>query len=323
MKFMVRSLAVVAAAALGMAITAWADSPQTKPALPSGYVYILGVGSETYEEFFKVAELTSDQQEKVRVIEDSRQKACKDKESARTAALAAMRKAYADNGSVAIEKTTQQYIEASKAVGKYAVKAQADILAALTPRQKTKWQEYMTLKLVKSGYHDVAFTDPQWEKIMDAFDKLAKDSTLNPQQVYQKLLVRINDILTMEQKAKRLLATRYAQMAKICQFTDEQVKKIVQIEDERAKAFAELRANSTDNYALTLKAQQEATDTGDSEAMGEIVKHNTELTKAPSDLNRKYDDQVQALLTDKQKAAWMNANKDSDANKPATKENHP
>jgi Spy/CpxP family protein refolding chaperone len=319
---MVRSLAVAAAAVLGMAITAWAGNPQTNPALPSGYVYILGVGSETYEELFKVAELTSDQQEKVRVIESGRQKASKDKQAARTAARAAMRKAYADNDSETIEKTTQQYIEASKAVGKYTVKAQADILAALTPQQKTKWQEYMTLKLVKASYHDVAFTDPQWDKIMDAFDKLVKDSTLNPQQVYQKLLVRINDILTMEQKAKRLMAAQYARMSNVCQFTDEQVKKIVQIEDERAKAFADLRGNGTDNYALTLKVQQEATDAGDSEAMGEIVRHNTELTNAPSDLNRNYDDQVQALLTDKQKAAWKDANHNGGVNTRATRANH-
>lgn len=322
MKSMVRSLAIAAAAVSGMAITASAGNPQTKPALPSGYFYILGVGSETYEEFFKIAELAPDQQEKVRVIESGRQKACKDKEAARDAAHAARLKAYADKDSDAIDKATQQYIEASKVVGKYTLKGQADILAALTPQQKTKWQEYMTLKLVKSSCHDVAFTDQQWEKIMDAFDQLAKDSTLNPQQVYQKLLVRINDILTTEQKAKRLMAIRYARMSKACQFTEEQVKKIVQIEDGRAKAFAELRANSTDIYPLTLKAQQEATAAGDSEAMSEIMRHNTELTQAPSDLNRKYDDQVQALLTDKQKAAWTDANRDGGANTPASRTNH-
>jgi flagellar biosynthesis/type III secretory pathway protein FliH len=104
---------------------------------------------------------------------------------------------------------------------------------------------------------------------------------------------------------KRLLATRYALMNPSVKFTDEQVRKMVKIEDERAKETADLQAKNAARQAELQQAAQDAYKSGDKDALAAVQAGYLDMNKTYTDMNNKYDDQVQALLTDTQKAAWQ------------------
>jgi Spy/CpxP family protein refolding chaperone len=136
---------------------------------------------------------------------------------------------------------------------------------------------------------------------MDAYEKLAKDSSAKPWKILNKLRTRIEEILTPAQKARMLLTTRYGAMNKVCNFTEEQIKMLVQIEEDRNKE----QDNFGTKSAEIQKALQDANQSGDSDAIANLQKQSAELSNTYRELNKNYDDKAQNVLTDKQKAAWQ------------------
>jgi Spy/CpxP family protein refolding chaperone len=278
-------LATVVAAMTGWMLPAvMGQSPTSKPAALMGDVNITGVGSGTYEELIKVCEFTPEQQKKILDIAALRAKVAKDVEEAVKAA-----------------KDRSSRNKASRPLYEVIAKSQGELDKTLTVEQKAKWQQYVILRTVKQTYSSAKLSDEQWNKIMDAYEKLAKDSSAKPCKIMNKLRAMIDAMLTPAQKAKMLLTTRYGQMSKVCKFTDEQIKRLVQIEDDRNKAQDNFGAKS----AEIQKALQDANQSGDSDAIAKLRKQSAEISNTYRELNKKYDDEAQNVLTDQQKAAWQ------------------
>jgi Spy/CpxP family protein refolding chaperone len=313
MRSKVKETTLTVAAIVAMAWTlpaAYGQPAATQPVLPSGFMSLPGGGWGSYEEFFKVCELDKDQLKKVSDIELKRRADFQNSEKAFQKAQKASTKAQADNDANALAETQANGIKASVAMITNFHTAQGDILAVLTPRQKASWREYVTLKDVKAHYGGIQFTDPQWDKIMDACEKLAKDSTLKLGEIYAK----VNAILTPEQKAKWLFANaRYAEMEKVCHFTPEQIDKLVPIEGERCKTEAELRGQKE----LIFKAEREAMAAGDRNIVT-VQPMWQDWNKRNSEADEQVEQKIQSLLTDKQKAAWKNASVNKGAGKPTS-----
>ena len=279
------TLTVIAMAAAWIVPQAIGQSPSSKPAAPpSGEVNIKDVGSGTYEELFKVCDFTPEQQKKILDIEAPRAKVAKDVEEAVKAA-----------------KDRHSRNKAGRPLYEATAKAMAELDKTLTVEQKAKWKEYVILRDVKQTYSSAKLSDEQWNKIMDAYEKLAKDSSAKPWKIMIKLQARIEEMLTPAQKAKMLLTMRYGAMNKVCNFTDEQIKMLVQIEEDRNKE----QDNVGDKIAKIQKALKDANQSGDSDAIANLQKQSAEIGNTFRDLTKKYDDKAQNVLTDKQKAAWQ------------------
>ena len=291
------TLTVIAIAAVWIVPQAIGQSLTRKPAAPSGMgqsptsqpaapldVNITGVGSGTYEELFKVCEFAPEQQKKILDIEDRRAKVATDVEEAVKAA-----------------KDRSSRNKAGKPLYEAIAKSQGELDKTLTVEQKAKWQEYVILRTLKQTYSCAKLSDEQWNKVMDAYEKLAKDSSAKPWKIMNKLRARIGEMLTPEQKAKMLLTTRYGQMNKVCKFTEEQIKRLVRIEEDRNKEQDNFGAKSEE----IQKALKDANQSGDSDAIANLRKQSTEISNTYRELNKKYDDEAQNVLTDQQKAAWQ------------------
>jgi hypothetical protein len=307
---MLIAAAIVAAAVLP---AAYGQSATTKLALPTGVVGMPdGGGWGTYEELFKVCEPDKDQLKKFADIEARRKADTQDKQKALQKAQQAFTKEWwAPKDAAAAKAATEaqaQYTDLFNALNQINGKALADTLAVLTVEQKAKWQEYVALKAVKARYANVTFTDPQWDKIIEACEKLLKDSSLRRGRLIGELYAKVNAILTPEQKAKRLLATgRYAEMDKVCHFTPEQIDKLVAIEGDRYKAVADLQARLYPQKMLVFQAEREAMAAGGNEALSAVQPMWQEMNKHYSELDTQFEDKVQTVMTDQQKAAWAGA----------------
>lgn len=289
-----------------------APSPATKPALalPTGFFSMPGGGWGTYEDLFKVCELDKSQLSKIVEIEAQRKAAVKDKDKALAAAQQAFISAWGSKDKDAIAKTQTTYTELWKVVNDAAAKTQAQTLAVLTPQQKAKWMEYVALKAVKTMYYaDVKFTDKQWDTIMELYEKMSKDSSVPPEQLIYKFNMKINDVLTPQQKAKRIMATRYAMMDKAAHFTPEQIDKLVKIEDERNKATDDVQDKINARLAPSQKAYADAMASGNPDAIAAAQAQWADLYKPLTDLNAQLEEKVQAIMTDKQKTAWKEETK--------------
>jgi Spy/CpxP family protein refolding chaperone len=305
MKATFRQLAILTAATALIWQAAMADTPSTtKPAAPSGFISIPGVGMGTYEEFFKVCEVRPDQRKKITEIEAVRQEAAKEKQAVYKAAQEAIQKAYQNKDNAAWGKASVELRDAGTAVGEYLKKAQVEIMAVLTKEQKAKWQEYTTLKSIKFWFADVNLSDEQWNKIMEAYERLAKDATLHPEEIMFKLNEKVAAILTLDQKADRSFRMRFGQMSKVCKFTDEQLKKIHEIEKARVKETDQWQNDNADKIAKLQKSMQDPAIAHDQDALAEIQQQWMDMYKPLNEINKRFDDKVLALLTDKQKAAW-------------------
>jgi Spy/CpxP family protein refolding chaperone len=289
-----------------------APSPATKSALalPTGFFSMTGGGWGTYEDLFKVCELDKSQLSKVADIEAQRKAAVKDKDKALTTAQQAFISAWVSKDKDAIAKTQTVYSELWKVVNDAAAKTQAQTLAVLTPQQKAKWMEYVALKSVKTMYYaDVKFTDKQWDTIMELYEKMAKDSSVPSDQLIYKFNMKINDILTPEQKAKRIMATRYAMMDKTVHFTPEQIAKLVKIEDDRNKATVEIQDKINARLAQSQKTFADAQASGSPDALAAAQAQWADIYKPLTDLNTQLDGEVQTVMTEKQKTAWADQTK--------------
>lgn len=289
---------------------AYGQSASTQPVLPTGFMFLPGGGWGSYEEFFKVCELDKDQLKKASDIEVNRRANLQSVEKAAKEAVQAYEKAKTDKDAAGMEAAQIDIVKASVGRTEGHWKAQAETLAVLAPQQKTRWRQYVALKDIKARYAAIKLTDEQWDKVMDAAEKVAKDSTLRIGDLYEK----VNALLTSEQKAKWLFSnSRYAEMDKVCHFTPEQIDKLVPIEGERCKMAAELRAQQE----LLFKAEREAMAAGDRNIVS-VQPMWQEWHKRDGDADEKVDRGIQGLLTDKQKAAWKDATAGKNAGKPSS-----
>jgi Spy/CpxP family protein refolding chaperone len=291
---------------------AMAQSHQTQPASQGANVQLQCLGG-TMEDLVSVCNVSAEQQKKIQDIEAARVKFTTETTPLLQAAGQNVMKAYAGKDPDAITKAQKE----SKGIyTKYTDqynKARKDTLAVLTPNQKTKWLEYTTLKGIKSWLSNSGYklSDAQWDKVLDAYEKLANSST-PPDQIWMKLWNKLMaEIITPRQKAERSAAWRFGGMEKVCHFTDPQTQKILTIEEARAKAHDELEKQTHDDFAEMQKGWMEIYQSGDQNALAQVQKQYAEYNKPFVDLNKQYDDKVQALLTDKQKAAWQEQLKNS------------
>jgi Spy/CpxP family protein refolding chaperone len=258
-----------------------------------GYWNITEAGYGTCEDLAKACDLTADQKKQILDIEAAKTKVMNDNDAVaatkgyRDEFYKAMASGDKDVRAKAIAKydaareTIQEtFAKAQAKIDEANTKAQAQIDKVLTSGQKAKWKEYNILKDVKQLQQGFKFNDEQWNKIMDTYEKLAKNPAIKFSELVMKLAAKIDAILTPEQKAKKLLATKYAMMNQTVHFTDEQLTKLVKIEDERDKETAELRAKND-------------------------APQNEQDGTTYNGLNKKYDDKVQAILTDPQTTAWQ------------------
>lgn len=278
---------------------AYGQAAATQPVLPSGFMSLPGGGWGSYEEFFKVCELDKDQLKKVAAIETNRRADLQNVEKAIKEAGQAYEKAKADKDAAGMEAAQTDIVKASVGMTEGHWKALAETLAVLTPEQKARWRQYVALKDIKALYAAIKLTDEQWDKVIDAAGKIAKDSTLRIGDLYEK----VNALLTPEQKAKWLFShSRYAEMDKVCHFTPEQIGKLTAIESERCKTAAELRAQQE----LLFKAEREAMSAGDRNIVS-VQPMWKEWHSRNSDAEAQCDKKISEALTNQQKTDWKKA----------------
>ena len=289
---------------------AYGQSAATQPALPTGFMSLPGGGWGSYEDFFKVCELDKDQLKKASDIAARRNRDVQNATKAFQKAKEAYDKAAANKDAALMEAAQAQITQASLGINEGFRKAETDTLAVLTPEQKARWRQYVALKEIKARYAAIKLTDEQWDNVVDAAQKLSKDSTLRIGDLYEK----VNALLAPDQKAKWIFAAaRYAEMDKVCHFTPEQIDKLAAIEGKRCKTTAELRAQQE----LLFKAEREAMAAGDRNIVS-VQPMWQEWHKRDSEADEKMDQKIRGLLTDKQKTAWKDAGGDKGAGKPAS-----
>lgn len=307
-----------ATAALAVATLAFltppanAQTPSTHPAPQPVKVTLQCLGG-TMEDLVSVCGVSADQQKKIQDIEAARVKCTTEMTSLMQAAWQTMQKANANKEADAIVKAQKEYSDLSAKYAQQYNKSRKDTQAVLTPTQKTKWQEYTTLKGIKTWLSNSGYklSDAQWDKILDAYEKLA-NSNISPDQVWMNLYNKVNtEILTARQKAERSAAWRFGAMEKVCHFTDQQTEKILKLEEDRTKAYDELQKQTKDDFAEMQKGWMEIYQSGDQNAIAQVQKQYAEYNKPFVELNKQYDDKVHALLTDKQKTAWQEQLKNS------------
>jgi Spy/CpxP family protein refolding chaperone len=276
----------------------------TQPTMPANYIIRgAGMGDGTYEEFVKATDLTLEQQRKFVKIEQQRAQQAKDKEKALQTARDAMMKAYGTGDHDTICKAMGEFGTTNFAVYETQTKAQDEMFALLTPQQKAKWQEFMVLRNVKFSFYGTQFDDKQWDKIIAAYEKLAKDSSAQPMQLRARLVALAATVLTPEQKMARVKA-RYAGMDKVCHFTDEQLQKLLKIDDGRAKAWSDLQDQVLPKSLQLAKAMTDAQASGDHAAVAALQEQSADLYKPYGEYEKQFQDKVQGVLTDQQKKAW-------------------
>ena len=301
-----RNVMLTAAVLAAWALPFYGQSSATQPAMPPNYIIRApGLGEGTYEDFLKATDLTLEQQRKFVKIESQRAQENKDKEKALADAQAAMMKAYGAGDRDAICKAMGPFGTANFAVYETKTKAQDEMFALLTPEQKAKWQEYMVLRDVKYSFYGLnpKFDGKQLDQIIAAYEKLAKDTSAQPMQLRARLIAQAETFLTPEQKTARVKA-RYAQMDKICHFTDDQWKKLLAIDEGKAKAWSDLQDQVLPKSLQLVKAMTDAQASGDHAAVAALQEQSAELYKPYNTFEKQYQDKVQAILTDKQKTAW-------------------
>ena len=250
------------------------------------------------------ASLTPDQVQKIKDIQARSAKAAADAQETVKKAMDELNKTLASKDQAVRDAALKKYSAALKPTWDAYTKGQTEVAAVLTHDQADKWKEYAVLKSIKQWYAGVKFTEDQWDKVMDTYEKLAKDPNLAFWDLSMKLKTKVDELLTPPQKAQRLLAGRYHDMNAACHFTDDQMLKIVKVEDQRAQAVADLQQkNSTTLNELTAAAQA-AYASNDKDVLATVQKGYADMNKGYTDLNAKLDDQVQSLLTDTQKQAW-------------------
>lgn len=249
--------------------------------------------AKTLDAMAKVCELTAEQRRKILASYKTRD--------------AEVKKINAAIAEIVAEDVEQQYNQLLDKWSGIESKLQNDIQALLTPKQKTQWAEYDTLKNeIEVQFKGLSLTNTQWDRIMDAYERLAKNSSMAPEDIGQKLATEIQTkILTQDQKIK--YSANISLMATVCQLTSEQLAGICRLEDERANVIQDFYDKNISQRRQRNQLQndmQEALKSGDENAAMAIAREMDELDAPHDKIVLIYDDKVQGVLTDPQKSKW-------------------
>jgi hypothetical protein len=283
------------------------------PAIPDGWVS-LDIGRGTYKEFFAACEFSPEQQKKILNFVATHNALVNEFNKTIIPVALKINKADAAKDEKTRSEAMQEDMRICREYGPKMQKSEAamndGIQAVMSNQQKVRWRTYCVLRGIKSEYSPANLTDKQWDQVMDACEPLAKDFSTPLSQVEAKLKAKMVDILTVQQKAKFWLAKAlYADMAKVCNLTEEQIQKIVKIEDDHWRQLPAYLEKGEAEIAQLKQASERAMTSGDQEAAVGFthqwafkwdILHNT--YRLPS---QNYScEEVQAVLTEKQKAAW-------------------
>jgi hypothetical protein len=311
-----RTWRTVTAAAMAACLCAAILPGQTatsSPAIPDGWVS-LDIGRGTYKEFFAACELSPEQQKKILNLVAANNDLVKEFNQAILPVALRINKAAAAKDETTRSEAMQENMRICREYGPKMQKSESamndGILAVMSNQQKVRWRTYCVLRGIKLEYSPANLTDKQWDQVMDACEPLAKDFSTPQVQVEAKLKAKMVDVLTVQQKAKFWLAKApYADMAKVCNLTEEQIQKIVKIEDNHWRQLPAYLEKGETEIAQLKQASDRATSSGDQEtavglnrqwALKWDILHNTYRLPSPN-----YScEEVLAVLTEKQKAAW-------------------
>jgi hypothetical protein len=283
------------------------------PAIPDGWVS-LDIGRGTYKEFFAACEFNPEQQKKILNLVAAHNDLVKEFNQAILPVALRINKADAAKDKETRAQAMQEDMRICREYGPKMQKSESTmndgILAVMTNQQKVRWRTYCILRGIKSEYSSANLADKQWDQVMDACEPLAKDFSTPLFQIEAKLKAKMVDILTPQQKSRFWLAKAlYADMAKVCNLTEEQIQKIVKIEDDHWRHLPAFLEKGETEIVQLKQASDRAMSNGDQEtafgftrqwALKWDILHNT--YRLPS---QNYScEEVQAVLTEKQKAAW-------------------
>lgn len=283
------------------------------PAIPDGWVS-LDFGSGSYKEFFAACEFSQEQQKTILTLMTAHNSLVNKYDQVRIPVVEKLNKARAANDKNLESKAQQELTEIGKKhwpkIHESESKMNAGILAAMTNKQKVRWRTYCILKGIKREYSPANLTDKQWDKVMDACEPLAREFSASPFLITAKLKAKMVDILTMQQKIKFWFAKQpYVDMAKVCNLTDEQIQRIVKIEDAHSRQLPDFLEKSETEIAQLKQAVDRATLGGDEDAAIKFqhqwliqwdVLHTYQLP-----IPNYSQKEVQAILTEQQKTAWL------------------
>lgn len=311
-----RTWRTVAAGAMVICLCAAVLPPQTAtslPAVPDGWIN-LDIGRGTYKEFFAACEFTLEQQKQILKLVAGQNEILNKFNQTIGPVAEGINKAAAAKDEKLRNELIKEDMRICREEWPKVQKSEANmndgILAVMSNQQKVRWRTYCILRGIKSEYSPANLTDKQWDQVMDACEPLAKDFSTSLVQVEAKLKAKMVDILTVEQKSRFWLAKApYADMAKVCNLTEEQIQKIVKIEDDHWRQLSAFLEKGEAEITQLKQASERAMNSGDQEtALGYTrqwaikwdIFHNTYRLPSPN-----YScEEVLAVLTEKQKTAF-------------------
>ncbi len=304
--------AVTAAIAICLAATFLPAQPPTSRPAADGWID-LDIGGGPYKSFAAVCDLDAKQQERILTLLSAHQALLDKLHEATRPIIDKLLKARAADDKNLESQAQQELAAVSKErapdIQKSQARMNADVLGVITLQQKARWRTYCVATQIKKEYAPAGLTDGQWDKVIDACEPLAKDLDVPAIRIRTEIRVKLVDILSLEQKIKFWLSKQpYAEMVKICNLTDEQIRKIVKIEDEHCRQLPGFMDSGEKEIAQVEQAVDRARQAGDEAAAAKlqrqwVVKWDV-LHTYPLPVPNYSQEQVEAVLTEKQKAAW-------------------
>jgi len=103
---------------------------------------------------------------------------------------------------------------------------------------------------------------------------------------------------------KPVLRGMQAEMAKVCELSDEQIKQIDSVNAKRNKALAAHRKDNAEKIKAAAEAMKKAREAKDKEATKKAYEAQAAIRAEQSGIVEKFDRQVMDVLTDEQKQLW-------------------
>jgi Spy/CpxP family protein refolding chaperone len=103
---------------------------------------------------------------------------------------------------------------------------------------------------------------------------------------------------------KPTLRGAHAQMAKVCELSEEQVKKIADLNAASGKALKEWNEANAEKLKAANGKVKAAREAKDREAMKKASEELNALRKEQAEITKKYQGEIMAVLDDEQKAKW-------------------
>jgi CRISPR/Cas system-associated endoribonuclease Cas2 len=159
-------------------------------------------------------------------------------------------------------------------------KNQSDRLSLLTPEQKAKWLEHTVMQAFSFHLSNFSATDEQKATIMEACATLCAEKGATVESVRSKLVIKLMDLVTNEQKSKWLI---------------DQTALFVQ-----GSYFA---AKLTDDQKAKIKEACAKLVTGKGTQFVALAKDLPGMFRLSQEIREKLTPQVESMLSNEQKAA--------------------